>query len=133
MWVWESIECVSDVRASCLESIFRKINLKTKELNNGEYLNHLRFADDIILMSKTAEELQDMLNDLNRESLNRSKTKVMSNSKAQNAKIKIKMRILKKHKVERWDCEICRKHMTKNGTVQKDMENIWEAFVQQWT
>jgi len=81
---------------ACLESIFRKINWERKGLNiNGQYLNHLRFADDIILMSETAEELQDMLIDLKRESLkaglkmNRSKTKVMSNSKAQNAKIKI--------------------------------------------
>jgi len=53
---------------ACLESIFR-INWERMGLYiNGQYLNHLRFADDIILMSETAEELQDMLNDLNRES-----------------------------------------------------------------
>nr|XP_027238077.1 uncharacterized protein LOC113829174 [Penaeus vannamei] len=72
----------------CLESIFRKINWERKGLDtNGQYLNNLRFADGIILMSETAEELQDMLKDLNRESLNagltmnRSITKFMFNSR----------------------------------------------------
>ena len=32
-------------------------------------LPHLRFADDIVLISNNAEHLQEMLNDLNRESL----------------------------------------------------------------
>ena len=52
---------------ACLEEIFREVNWEGKGLKiNGEYLNHLRFADDIILVSETAEDLQDMLSDLNK-------------------------------------------------------------------
>ena len=36
---------------------------------DGEHLTHPRFADDIVLISNHAEHLQEMLNDLNRESL----------------------------------------------------------------
>ena len=55
----------------------------------------MRFADDIILISETAEDLQVMLNDLNKESLkvglkmNKSKTKVMFNSKVQSKEITV--------------------------------------------
>lgn len=34
---------------------------------NGKYLNHLRFADDIVLVSENVDELEEMMNDLNRE------------------------------------------------------------------
>ena len=51
---------------SCLEGIFRELDWERKGLNiNGEYLNHLRFANDIILISETAEDLQEMVSDLN--------------------------------------------------------------------
>lgn len=64
-----------------------------KELNwnkkgiliNGSYLSNLRFADDIVLFSESAKQLEIMLNDLNNESskigleLNTNKTKVMTN------------------------------------------------------
>lgn len=46
------------------ENIFWKMNWESMEENiNGEYLNHLWFADDILLIS-------EMLNCLNRQSLN---------------------------------------------------------------
>ena len=52
-----------------LESIFRKTNWKGKRVNiDGEYLNHLRFADDISNTTEAPTELQQMLDDLNRES-----------------------------------------------------------------
>ena len=34
---------------------------------NGEKLNSLRFADDIILVAETEEELKSLLDDLNKE------------------------------------------------------------------
>ena len=35
---------------------------------NGEYLSNLRLADDIVLFSNNGDELQQMIEDLNRES-----------------------------------------------------------------
>ena len=68
-----------------LEDIFRKINWDTKGLKiDGEYLSHLRFADDIVIFAETPQELQDMLQELAEKSLkvglkmNISKTKVMT-------------------------------------------------------
>lgn len=43
---------------ACLENIFRKLNWEEVGLRaNGEFLSHLRFADDIVLFSETAEHL----------------------------------------------------------------------------
>lgn len=53
---------------------------------NGEYINHLRFADDIVLLSENHEDLQYMLETLHRYSkqcgleMNFEKTCVMTNS-----------------------------------------------------
>ena len=52
---------------------------------NGEYLSHLRFADDIILIAADLDQAQIMLEQLNEESskvglkMNLSKTKIMTN------------------------------------------------------
>ena len=49
----------------------------------GEYLNHLRFADDILICANTPHELQQMLQELTDErenqdlKMNKSKTKVV--------------------------------------------------------
>ena len=79
-----------------LEDIFRNLEWDNKGINvNGEYLSNLRFADDIVLFSDSGEELQQMMAELNRESLkvglkmNRKKTKVMFNSFIQPQQIKI--------------------------------------------
>ena len=73
---------------ACLEEIFRKLEWEGKGIKIGdEHLNNLRFADDIVLLSESADELQQLINDLNRESLkvglkmNKKKTKVMFNSR----------------------------------------------------
>ena len=69
---------------STLESIFRRLNWENKGLKiDGEYLNHLRFADDIFLCTETPQEVEMMLQELCEESnlsgvrMNISKTKVM--------------------------------------------------------
>ena len=79
-----------------LEQIFRKLEWDSKGINiNGERLNHLRFADDIVLISTNGEEIEEMLNQLNKEScklgmkMNMKKTKVMCNIYATLRKVKI--------------------------------------------
>lgn len=34
---------------------------------NGDYLSHLRFADNVVMLSESAERLQKMLQDLVRK------------------------------------------------------------------
>jgi exonuclease III len=70
-----------------LESIFRKLNWEEHGLNiNGNNLNHLRFADDLILFTDNAATLQSMLKQLVVESanagltINTTKTKIMTNN-----------------------------------------------------
>ena len=69
---------------AALESIFRRLTWKTRGLKiDGEYLSHLRFADDIFVYSNSPYELQKMLQELLDESenqglkMNKSKTKVI--------------------------------------------------------
>ena len=53
-----------------LESMLRNLNWDNKGLNiDREYLNHLRFADDIILLLEEPQELQNMLTELNKENI----------------------------------------------------------------
>ena len=62
---------------------------------DGEYLSNLRFADDILGSSEKPPELQTMLTDLNTENkkvglkMNKTKTNVMFNSRAQKEPIEI--------------------------------------------
>ena len=67
-----------------LKSIFRRLTWETRGLKiDGEYLSHLRFADDIFLCTNTPHELQQMLEELTDENekqdlkMNKSKVKVM--------------------------------------------------------
>ena len=72
---------------ACLQdSIINKINWEDKGINiDGEHLSHLIFADDIVLVAKSPEELESMLTDIHLASkpvglsMNLSKTKVMLN------------------------------------------------------
>ncbi len=49
--------------------MFRKLNWEGKRINiNGDFLIHLRFADDIVLLTCNAQEVEQMLNQLNNES-----------------------------------------------------------------
>ena len=60
---------------------------------DGEYLNHLRFADDIILISHNMTDMKTMIEELNRESkkcglkINITKTKILINKKVKHTKI----------------------------------------------
>ena len=75
---------------ACLQDvIINKINWEDKGINiDGEHLSHLIFADDIVLVAKSPEELESMLTDIHLASkpvglsMNLSKTKVMLNESA---------------------------------------------------
>jgi hypothetical protein len=50
---------------NAMENIFKTLNWKGRGINiNGEYISHLRFVDDIVIMAETLQELQLMLNHL---------------------------------------------------------------------
>lgn len=79
-----------------LQEIFRKFNWKEKGIKiNGEWLNNLRFADDIVLIGKNIEEIELMLKDLDKVAkeyglnMNELKTKIMANYNTKKFEIKI--------------------------------------------
>lgn len=70
-----------------LENIFKTLQWKNKGINvDGSYLNHLRFADDIVLVSGNLQELSVMLTQLNDAlrkvglKMNIPKTKIINNT-----------------------------------------------------
>ena len=68
---------------AALEEIFRKMDIEVGSNINGERLNTLRFVDDIILFAESEDQLNKLLNDLNRGgrkdgmNINKRKTKIM--------------------------------------------------------
>ena len=81
---------------TALEGIFKRLDWDRKGINrNGDHPRHLRFADDTVLIINNAKELEEMLNELNKESnniglrINMKKTKVMFNSHAKVKQIKV--------------------------------------------
>jgi hypothetical protein len=79
-----------------LEEVFRRLAWDGRGVNiNGEKLNNLRFADDIVLMSNDVAEMQEMLNELNQQSMelglsmNMKKTKVMFNEYTAQHEVKV--------------------------------------------
>lgn len=73
--------------SAALESIFRTLNWEEAGINiNGTRLNHLRFADDLVLFEENPKILEQMIQELSTESklagleMNEKKTKLMTNS-----------------------------------------------------
>ncbi len=67
-----------------IEEIFRNLNWENREIKiNGEYFNHLRYADDVVLIAENTEKLKTMVEELNREGrkggleINYQKTKIL--------------------------------------------------------
>ena len=72
---------------AALEDVFKLLDWNGLGINiNGEYLTQLRFADDVVIMAESLDDLNNMLNDLSRVSqqvglkMNMSKTKIMCNA-----------------------------------------------------
>lgn len=81
---------------AAIEEVFKSLTWDKEGIRiNGEYLNHLRYADDIVLMTNCAEKLENMANQLCDAGakvglkMNMKKTKVMHNQHAKAGKIKI--------------------------------------------
>ncbi|GBP48757.1 Putative uncharacterized transposon-derived protein F52C9.6 [Eumeta japonica] len=80
--------------SAVLENTFRKLIWDQHGLNiDGQKLNHLRFADDIVLFEEQPGTLGKMIQDLNKESekvglsMNINKTKLLTNSNKYEKKI----------------------------------------------
>lgn len=120
--------------SAVLEMIFRKMDWDNFGLNiNGEKLNHLRFADDLILFAECPKILEKMLQQLSDESanagltINIAKTKLMSNSP-----------LLEDIKVNDQQLEYVNEYIylgqlvSSTGNIQKEIErriaNTWKRF-----
>ena len=75
---------------AAMEDVIRNMDWQSKVIAiNGEHLTHLRFADDIMLVSHDPDELQIMICELSAESkraglkMNIKKTKVMMSNNLQ--------------------------------------------------
>ena len=71
---------------AALEDVFRTLNWENQGIMiDGEQLNHLRFADDIVLFAYNVETAEKMLQELDAASaqvglkINRTKTQAMKN------------------------------------------------------
>ena len=79
--------------SACLEMVMRKMNWRRGLKIDGEYLTHLRFADDIVLLGNNVATVQQMLRELEKEGkkvglkINRSKTKFMTSAALPRARI----------------------------------------------
>ncbi|KAL0852521.1 hypothetical protein ABMA27_017001 [Loxostege sticticalis] len=81
---------------AALEDVFKLLDWSGLGINiNGEYITHLRFADDIVVMAETLEDLGTMLDGLSRASqqvglkMNMDKTKIMSNVRVAPTPLKV--------------------------------------------
>lgn len=81
---------------NALEDVFKLLEWKGRGINiNGENVSHLRFADDIVIIAESLEELENMLNGLNDASqrvglrMNLDNTKIMSNSRVNPASVTV--------------------------------------------
>lgn len=86
---------------TCLEELFNNLDWQNSGLRvNGRYLNNLRFADDVVLIAKSKEELKYMIEDLREKSIeagltiNFEKTKLMTNDKDCTGDIKLDDRVI---------------------------------------
>ncbi|HEG7136645.1 TPA: hypothetical protein SFG11_002777, partial [Staphylococcus aureus] len=81
-------DCLSPILfTAVLEEVFKELEWEGKGIRiNGEYISHLRFADDIVLFANNGEDLASRLQQLNMVGkkvglrINLTKTKVMYNS-----------------------------------------------------
>ena len=71
---------------AALERLFRRLTWEIRGLKrDGDYLSHIRFADDILICANKPHELRQMLQELADENENQSnsKTKVMMENDTQ--------------------------------------------------
>lgn len=116
-----------------LESVFRRMNWESYGLNiNGQKLNHLRFADDLILLTDNPKELQYMLEELDTQSklvglsMNMSKTKLMTNNSED--LIKINGNTIEYVSEYVYLGQIISPSDQSNKEIEKRISNAWKRF-----
>ncbi|GBP37630.1 Putative uncharacterized transposon-derived protein F52C9.6 [Eumeta japonica] len=123
--------------SAVLEMIFRNLNWTKNGLNiNGENLNHLRFADDLILFSEDARTLEIMLQQLSDESvkagltMNPTKTKIMTNSQqiAHNELIIVNSEQLEYVKEYIYLGQLISTDGSMNKEIERRITNTWKKF-----
>ena len=120
---------------ACLEEIFRRLNWENYGIKiDGEQITNLRFADDIVLFSETAADLQKMAEELRVESMtvglkmNKSKTKVMFNKNAICAEIKIDGEILEQVSEYNYLGQLIHTGPSHEKEVKRRIALGWKAF-----
>ena len=123
---------------ACLERAFRRLNWHEKGIRiEGEYLSHLRFADDIIIFASTKEELQQMLVELNEASksvglhMNFCKTKIMSNKYIENADQSLEVENQQIEEVQHYiylGQQISLHDSSKENEIKRRITLGWQAF-----
>jgi hypothetical protein len=105
-----------------------------KGLNiNGEYLHHIRFADVIVLLSEKHTELQDILNQLDAESLKAGLTMNTINTKILTSGVKEEIK-LKGERVDYDEYEYL--GQTISSTIQMEKEiskRISTSWIRFWS
>ena len=130
--------CSPKLFTACLERAFRQLNWSEKGIKiDGEYLSHLRFADDIIIFASTKEELQQMLTELNEASksvgllMNSRKTKAMSNKYIENADEILEIENQQIEEVEQYiylGQRISLHDASKESEIKRRITLGWQAF-----
>lgn len=114
-----------------LENIFRELMWENKGINiDGQKLNNLRFADDIVLISETLDEMLEMIQQLQEKSLevglkmNSNKTKIMTTLDTENIQLpveKVTDYIYLGHKIT-----LGRENQT--SEIERRITQAWVAF-----
>jgi endonuclease/exonuclease/phosphatase family metal-dependent hydrolase len=118
-----------------LEQVFRRLSWDNKGiLINGERLNHLRFADDIVLISNSCEEAEEMLNGINTESrklgmkMNMKKTKVMYNEYVNSKPVYIGIDEVEKVNEYVYLGQLVKTENDKTDEIRRRIATGWGAF-----
>ena len=118
-----------------LEQVFRELSWDTKGLEvNGDRINNLRFADDIVLVSTNGDEMEEMLNELDTESLklglkmNMRKTEIMYNSFADEKEVKINGIAVKKVEEYVYLGQLVTMKSDKTDEIKRRITAGWRAF-----
>ena len=121
---------------ACLEEVFKQLDWEEKGLRiDGEYLSHLRFADDIVLITEDPRNLQKMLEELNIKSkdiglkMNLKKTQVMINNLADPGE-DITLEGTPLEKVEKYIYlgQIISMNSNKENEIKRRISLGWQAF-----
>jgi hypothetical protein len=118
-----------------LEQVFRELKWDNKGIEiNGDLLNHLRFADDNLLICSSGEELQDMLKQLDTESsklglkMNMKKTKVMFNKYAPERAVTINGSVVERVEEYVYLGQLVTTDSDKTAEIKRRMAAGWGAF-----